>query len=193
MAVKIQIRRDTAANWSSNNPTLDVGELGLDITNNIIKAGDGTTAWNSLSDIAGVEHFQDVVGAMVTGNTESGISVTYDDATGKLNFNVGDPTLTISGDATASAAMTDLGNTDLAVTLADTAVTAGSYGSASQVPVITVDSKGRLTSATTASVSAITDFDYNTATGVLDIDTADGGNYTATVTLAPFDLSLIHI
>ena len=124
MAVKIQIRRDTAANWSSNNPTLDVGELGLDITNNIIKAGDGTTAWNSLSDIAGVEHFQDVVGAMVTGNTESGISVTYDDATGKLNFNVGDPTLTISGDATASAAMTDLGNTDLAVTLADTAVTA---------------------------------------------------------------------
>ena len=187
MAVKIQIRRDTAANWSSNNPTLDVGELGLDITNNIIKAGDGTTAWNSLSDIAGVEHFQDVVGAMVTGNTESGISVTYDDATGKLNFNVGDPTLTISGDATASAAMTDLGNTDLAVTLADTAVTAGSYGSASQVPVITVDSKGRLTSATTASVSAITDFDYNTATGVLDIDTADGGNYTATVTLAPFD------
>lgn len=32
------------------------------------------------------EYVQDVVGAMVTGNTETGITVTYDDSTGKLNF-----------------------------------------------------------------------------------------------------------
>ena len=35
-----------------------------------------------------IEKVQDIVGAMVTGNTEAGISVTYDDPAGKLNFQV---------------------------------------------------------------------------------------------------------
>ena len=37
------------------------------------------------------EQIQDIVGAMVAGNTETGITVTYDDANGKLNFVVGTP------------------------------------------------------------------------------------------------------
>lgn len=37
--------------------------------------------------------------------------------------------------------------------LANTSVTAGSYGSASQVPVYTVDAQGRLTSASNTSIS----------------------------------------
>jgi len=36
------------------------------------------------------ERAEDAVGGMVTGNTETGISVTYDDGTGKLNFSVDD-------------------------------------------------------------------------------------------------------
>jgi hypothetical protein len=48
MAVKIQFRRDTAANWQSVNPILSQGELGLDTTNNRFKMGDGSTAWNDL-------------------------------------------------------------------------------------------------------------------------------------------------
>jgi len=49
MAKQIQIRRDTAANWSSENPVLADGEIGYDSTNEIFKFGDGSTAWNSLS------------------------------------------------------------------------------------------------------------------------------------------------
>lgn len=45
---KIQVRRDTSANWSSNNPVLASGEIGYDTTNKKIKIGDGSTAWNSL-------------------------------------------------------------------------------------------------------------------------------------------------
>lgn len=44
-----QWRRDTAANWASNNPTLADGEVGYDSTNKLVKVGDGSTAWNSLS------------------------------------------------------------------------------------------------------------------------------------------------
>lgn len=38
------------------------------------------------------EEIQDIVGAMVSGNTESGIGVTYDDTSGKLNFAVASQT-----------------------------------------------------------------------------------------------------
>ena len=50
MAVKLQFRRDTAANWESTNPILSQGELGLDLTNERFKIGDGVTAWNSLDN-----------------------------------------------------------------------------------------------------------------------------------------------
>jgi hypothetical protein len=53
MASQIQLRRDTAANWTSANPTLALGELGYDTTNNKIKMGDGTTAWGSLAYFTG--------------------------------------------------------------------------------------------------------------------------------------------
>ena len=48
MADKIQIRRDTASNWTSANPTLAQGELGLETDTSKIKAGTGSTAWTSL-------------------------------------------------------------------------------------------------------------------------------------------------
>lgn len=49
MAIKIQVRRDTAASWTAANPVLAQGEPGMEIDTGFIKWGDGTTAWNSLS------------------------------------------------------------------------------------------------------------------------------------------------
>lgn len=46
---KIQIRRDTAANWKTNNPTLLQGELALETDERKMKIGDGTTDYNNLS------------------------------------------------------------------------------------------------------------------------------------------------
>jgi hypothetical protein len=43
MAVQIQIRRGTAANWTSANPTLAEGELGYETDTGKLKAGDGST------------------------------------------------------------------------------------------------------------------------------------------------------
>jgi len=45
----IQFRRDTAANWTSADPTLAQGELGLETDTGKYKIGDGSTAWTSLA------------------------------------------------------------------------------------------------------------------------------------------------
>ena len=48
MANKIQIRRDTASNWTSSNPTLSQGEQGYETDTGKLKIGNGSTAWTSL-------------------------------------------------------------------------------------------------------------------------------------------------
>ena len=49
MPALIQFRRDTAANWTSNNPTLANGEFAIETDTTKYKIGDGSTAWTSLS------------------------------------------------------------------------------------------------------------------------------------------------
>lgn len=47
----ITLRKGTASLWSSSNPVLASGEPGYDVTNNILKIGNGINNWNSLSSI----------------------------------------------------------------------------------------------------------------------------------------------
>ena len=49
MAVRFQLRRDTAANWASANSVLALGEPGVETDTLKVKVGDGSTAWNSLA------------------------------------------------------------------------------------------------------------------------------------------------
>ena len=49
MAVVIQLRRDTASAWTSANPTLAQGEMGVETDTAKYKIGDGTTVWTSLA------------------------------------------------------------------------------------------------------------------------------------------------
>jgi hypothetical protein len=41
---RIRLRRDTAANWTSANPTLLAGEMGVETDTRKYKVGDGSTA-----------------------------------------------------------------------------------------------------------------------------------------------------
>ncbi len=48
MPALIQFRRDTASNWTSNNPTLANGEFAIETDTTKYKIGDGSTTWTSL-------------------------------------------------------------------------------------------------------------------------------------------------
>lgn len=48
MAQQIQFRRGTSSAWTTANPVLSSGELGLETDTALYKIGDGATAWNSL-------------------------------------------------------------------------------------------------------------------------------------------------
>ena len=48
MSTRIRFRRDTAANWTSNNPTLTTGELGYETDTGKFKIGNNTDAWTAL-------------------------------------------------------------------------------------------------------------------------------------------------
>jgi hypothetical protein len=59
MAVRIQLRRDTAANWSLNNPSLRPGEVGIETDTLKFKIGPipqsgSATPWNSITSYANV-------------------------------------------------------------------------------------------------------------------------------------------
>lgn len=89
-------------------------------------------------------------------------------------INTGDQTITLTGDVTGS------GTGSFATILANSGVTAGSYGSATQVPAFTVDSKGRITS-----VSNVTITGGGTVTSVA----ASGGTTGLSFTGSPITTS----
>ena len=52
-AMTIQLRGDTAANWTSVNPVLAAREMGIETDTRKFKFGNGTTAWASLPYVSG--------------------------------------------------------------------------------------------------------------------------------------------
>lgn len=48
MAIKLQFKRDTAANWFMKNPLLAPGEPGFELNTGKLKIGDGNRNWNDL-------------------------------------------------------------------------------------------------------------------------------------------------
>lgn len=51
-------RRGTKSQWETTNPVLAEGEIGFSFNENVIKLGDGITAWNSLPSVNGNSAYQ---------------------------------------------------------------------------------------------------------------------------------------
>ena len=78
--------------------------------------------------------------------------------------------ISVSGDATGTVNFDGTAAADIAMTLADSGVTAGTTGSATAVPVITVDAKGRVTAVSSQAIATSFDITDGTTT-----DTVNGG------------------
>ena len=94
MAIRVQLRRDTSSNWSTNNPILQVGEFGFDTTVNRFKVGiasNETSRWNALPYLNVIpselkELAQDFVEEAITAGT--GITKSYNDTANTLTIAV---------------------------------------------------------------------------------------------------------
>jgi hypothetical protein len=82
-------------------------------------------------------------------------------------------TITVSGDTSGSTTFDGSSNVLITTTLANSGVTAGTYGSASSIPTFTVDEKGRVTSVSVNSIDTVLDISADTGTGTVALD---GGN-----------------
>ena len=207
MAQIIKIKRSTA---TAVPTALAQGELAY----SAVAAGDhklfiGRPGGSSGDiDVIGGKYYTDIVDNAASANTAS--TLVLRDGSG--NFSAGTITATAfsgpltgevtgnastataletarafstSGDATSGSVNFDgTGSVELSLTLVDTGVTAGSYGSATSIPTFSVDSKGRLTVAGSASISTNLGIAGDTGTDTIsladDTLTYEGGTGVTT-------------
>ena len=87
MPTKIQLRRDTAADWASNNPTLAAGEFGWESDTNRFKIGTGSAAWNSLEYADTLKTLGDlgITGSTISAPSNGDLTLTTS-GSGKVNI-----------------------------------------------------------------------------------------------------------
>jgi hypothetical protein len=115
---------DTAgAMFTGNTESGGISAVYDDSTGKITMTIANNAHSHTTGNITGLQEFiEDTAGAMFSSNTESGISVTYQDGDGTVDFNVNDPTITLTGGTTGTATMTNLGDVSIATTLSSEAV-----------------------------------------------------------------------
>lgn len=141
VVTQIQLRRGTAASWTSANPTLAAGEFGFETDTGKAKIGNGVTAWNSLAysitgadgDITGVTAGTGLSGGGTSGTVTVSIdaSVTADLTTGQTFSNK-----TISGSANTLTNIANASLTNSSVTVNGTSIALGASGTVT-VPIST--------------------------------------------------------
>ena len=127
VVTQIQVRRGTASQWTSTNPTLAAGEFGFETDTNKLKCGNGSTAWTSLTyinndgDITGVTAGTGISGGGTSGTVTVSIdtSVTADLTTAQTltNKTITDPKINLAFDAETASYTAVIANNGQVVTM----------------------------------------------------------------------------
>ena len=140
------VRFGHASQTDANDGFIAAGRFGtgLNIVGTQTATGTGrqVRVWGSLIDSAGTAYITN------SGTWSIGITGNAGTAT-KLSTS---RTISISGDVTGAATFDGSANAPITATLSNSGVTAGTYGSGTTIPSITVDAKGRITAASASSI-----------------------------------------
>ena len=185
-----------------------VGTFTVDAQGRLTAAGNSSISITASQVSDFNEASQDAYGTLVSGGSQSGITVTYDDANAKVDFSVTNQAVNIYGDsgvtslgvtAAGGGSFSILGGTGLTaavtastvtVNLDNTAVTGGSYGGAGTVGTFTVDAQGRLTAAGNTSISITGSQISDLATAAVTSITGTNNEITASASAGAITLSL---
>jgi hypothetical protein len=114
--VRIQVRRGTASQWTSVNPILAAGEMGVESDTNLFKFGNGSSTWTALayannSDVAIGEISQDAINTALS--MGAGLTKSYNDGTNTIQITVDSTVVALKSyvDSAISASATAIENT----------------------------------------------------------------------------------
>jgi hypothetical protein len=122
----IQIRRGTASQWTSANPTLASGEQGFETDTGKVKIGNGSTAWNSLAYIGAGTVTSITAGTGLSGGTitssgtiaiDTATTVDVSTAQTLTNKTLTDPKINLAFDAETASYTAILANNGQVVTM----------------------------------------------------------------------------
>ena len=159
MPTQVQFRRGTTA--QNNSFTGAAGELSVNTSNSTVRVHDGSTPGGSeLATVASTSNATNLTTGTLNSArlpTSGVAAATYGNATNIPSITVdalGRITSASNVAISATVANTQITGLITSAQLANTGVTATTYGNATNIPSITVDAQGRVTSASNVAVVA---------------------------------------
>ena len=175
-------KSDVKIQWNENHADGTGGDAKPARAWQLVGLNDSNTSHTS--DIVTFYNAKD----LISNNAESGINVTWDSTNENFDFDVNDPILTFTGDVTGSGTLTNLGNLDIALTLANDSVdltthTTGDYVSTLDGTEYQISISGAGTEGREATVSLPNDFRMPGSAKVLG-DAESSSSTTGALTVA---------